>query len=211
LSPLVGNDATIGFSYRTDGTSSPDHYALWVAWRYLNRQLYENIRVHKALSYSPASAYAALVDYGIFLIATDVNFDNIETAKSLLAQETENIREGRIKVEDIEAAKRQILMERVQSWEANRDIAAYYVQSLPELKTKGKLTSHEEAVARVTPNDVQRAAQKYLRPDRQIAFVTTPTLTYNRFFAGLGLLIVGVPGSGFYLLHRFIKKRGIGK
>lgn len=207
LSPLVGNNATIGFSYRADGTTAPDHYALWVAWRYLNRQLYENIRVEKALSYSPASAYAALADYGIFLIATDVNFDQIENAESLLAQEVENIRAGRIKADDIEAAKWQILMERVQGYEANRDIAAYYVQSLPELKSRGKLTSHEEAVASVTPQDVQRAAQKYLRADRQISFVTMPTLTYTQFFAGLGIFIVGVLGAGVYVLRRFVKRR----
>ncbi len=207
LSPLVGNDATIGLSYRTDGSTSPDYYALWVAWRYLNRQLYENIRVDKALSYSPASAYGAGADYGIFLIATDVNLDKIETAKALLEQQIENIKEGHIKAEDIEAAKQRILLERVQGYEANRDIAAYYVGSLPELKTNGKLSNHEDSIARITLNDVQRAAQKYLRADRQIAFVTTPTLTFTQFFMVLGFLILALTAGSVYLVRSIARRR----
>jgi predicted Zn-dependent peptidase len=210
LAPLVGTDATIGFAYRTDGSNSVDHYPLWVAWKYLERQLYERIRVEKALSYSPTSAYSAVADYGAFVIGTDVNLDRIEAAKSLLEQEIENVREGRIKAEELEAAKRRILLERVQGYESNRDLAVYYVASRFQLRTTGKLTSHEDAIAGVTVDEVQRAAQKYLGADHRITFVTTPTLTYNQFFVGLGLLIVGVPGSGFYLIRRFIKKRGIG-
>jgi predicted Zn-dependent peptidase len=207
LAPLVGSDGSIGFAYRADGSGSPDYYALWVTWKHLERQLYENIRVDKALSYSPASAYRVTADYGAFAIAADVNLDKMETAKTLLEQEIENVRQGRIKTEEIEGAKQRILLDRVQGFESNSDIAAYYLTSRFQLEKTGKLASHEDSIAKVTPEDVHRVANKYLRADRQIIFRSTPTLTWTQFVVGLGLSIVAIPGIGFYLLRRFVKSR----
>jgi predicted Zn-dependent peptidase len=207
LSPLVGSDGAIGFFYRTDGSGSPDYYALWVTWKHLERQLYEKIRVDKALSYSPASAYRATGDYGAFGIATDVNLDTMETAKTLLEQEIENVRQGRMKSEEIEVAKQRILLDRVQGFESNSDIAAYYVTSRFQLEKTGKLVSHEDSISKVTSEDVQRVANKYLRADRQIIFWSTPTLTWTQFVVGLGIFVVAIPSAGFYLLRRFVKRR----
>jgi predicted Zn-dependent peptidase len=207
LAPLVGSDGSIGFAYRTDGSGSPDYYALWVTWKHLERQLYEKIRVDKALSYSPASAYSVTGDYGAFAIAADVNLDKMETAKTLLEQEIENVRQGRMKSEEIEVAKRRILLDRVQGFESNSDIAVYYVTSRFQLERTGKFASHEDSIAKVTLEDVQRVANKYLRADRQIIFRSTPTLTFTQFFVGLGVSIVAIPGTGFYFVRRIIKRR----
>jgi predicted Zn-dependent peptidase len=207
LAPLVGSDGSIGFAYRTDGSGSPDYYALWVTWKHLERQLYEKIRVDKALSYSPASAYSVTGDYGAFAIAADVNLDKMETAKTLLEQEIENVRQGRMKSEEIEVAKRRILLDRVQGFESNSDIAVYYVTSRFQLDRTGKFASHEDSIAKVTLEDVQRVANKYLRADRQIIFRSTPTLTFTQFFVGLGVSIVAIPGTGFYFVRRIIKRR----
>jgi predicted Zn-dependent peptidase len=207
LSPLVGSDGAIGFLYRTDGSDSPDYYALWVTWKHLERQLYEKIRVDKALSYSPASAYAVTEDYGAFAIAADVSLDKMETAKTLLEQEIENVRQGRIRSVEIEDAKQRILLGRAQGFESNSGIAAYYVTSRFQLEKTGKLVSHEDSISKVTPEDVQRVANKYLRADRQIIFWSTPTLTWTQFVVGLGIFVVAIPSTGFYLLRRFIKRR----
>ena len=207
LAPLVGSDATVGFTYRTDGPNSPDYYALWVTWKYLERRLYETIRVDNALSYSPTSAYNAVGDYGVFAVATDVDRNKISTAKSLLEQEVENVREGRIDAQQLEAAKQRILLERVKGYESNHEIASYYVASVVQLKSHGKLISHENAIATVTVDDVQRAAKQYLRSDRQITFVSTPTLTLTQFFSGLGVFFFGGLGAAVWVVRRFIKKR----
>jgi len=207
LSPLVGSDGTIGFAYRTDGPSSPDNYVLWVAWRYLDRVLYEKIRVDKALSYSPGSLYFTGPDYGAFAAAADVNLDKMRTAKTLLEQELENLRQGRLKADDVEIAKRRILLERVQAFDSNSAIAAYYVASRDQLQARGKLSNHEASIESVTPEDIKRAANKYLRTDRQVVMWSEPTFTLTQFVVGLGVLLVGVPGMGFYLIRRFVKRR----
>jgi len=117
------------------------------------------------------------------------------------------VRQGRIKNEEIEGTKLRILIGRVQGFESNSDIAVYYVTSRFQLEKTGKLTSHEDSIARVTPEDVQRVANKYLRADRQIILWSTPTLTWTQFVVGLGIFMVGIPTTGFYLLRRFVKRR----
>jgi len=136
----------------------------------------------------------------------------METTETLLEQEIENVRQGRIKNDEIEGTKLRILLDRVQGVESNGDVAAYYVRSRFQLEKTGKLTSHEDSIARVTPEDVQRVANKYLRADRQIILWSTPTLTWTQFVVGLGIFLVVIPGTGIYLLRRFVlrgRKRSI--
>jgi hypothetical protein len=97
-----------------------------------------------------------------------------------------------------------------QSYESNSSIAGLYVQTLDQLKSgKGRgRTSHKAPVASITPQDLQRVANKYLRDDSRVIVRSTPTLTFTQFYVGLGLSIVGVPGTGFYFVRRFIKRRG---
>lgn len=213
LSPLVGSDGTIGFVYRTDGFASnlPDYYALWVAWKYLDRVLYEKIRIEKALSYSPGSYFTTDRDFGVFAVAADVNLDGMQTAKPLLEQELENLRQGRLNADDIEIAKRRILLERVQAYETNSAMARYYVANRYQLQKSGKLTNHEAAIESVTPEDIKRAANRYLRTDRQVVMWSEPTFTLTQFVVVLGVLIVGVPGVGFYLFRRFVRTRRMRK
>jgi predicted Zn-dependent peptidase len=209
LSPLVGANGTIGFAYRTEGLTSnlADYYALWVTWRYLERVLYEKIRVEKALSYSPGSYFSAEPDCGAFAVAADVDLDKMGTVKSLLEQELENLRQGRIRTDDVAHAKRRILLERLQSYESNGSAAAYYVASRYQLPTSGKLTNHEAAIESVTPADIKRVANKYLRTDREVLIWSTPTFTYGQFIFVLVVLVLGVPGVGFYLIRRLICRR----
>src|SRR4030095_10962608 len=110
LAPLLGSDTTVGYVYRTEGSDSPDYFALSVLGKYLNRVIYERVRVDKALSYGPGASYVALKDYGIFVAVADVNLDKVELAKALLEEELENLRQGRIKAEDVQAAEQSILM-----------------------------------------------------------------------------------------------------
>jgi zinc protease len=207
LAPLLGSDGLIGFVYRTDGADSPDYYPLTVVGRYLNRVMYEKIRVERALSYSPISGYFASKDFGTFIAAADVNLDKVELAKGLLEEEIENLRQGRIKAEDIQLAEQNLSMGFAQSYESNSSVAGLYVQILDQLKTSDRPTNQNILAAKLTPADLQRVAQKYLRKESRVIIRSTPTMTYTQFFVGLGVLIIGVPGGGFYLLRRFVRRR----
>ena len=207
LSPLIGVSGEVGLAYRTDGSNSPDTYALWVLWRYLDRVVYERIRVKEAMSYGPGSGYSSGHDYGIFVAAADVNLDKVEQARVRLEEEVEKLRRGRIEAEQLKVTKERILWELAQSYESNSSVAGFYISSLPQLKTQGKLTNHEASIAKVTPEDIQRVANQYLRNDSRVIMRSTPTLTFTQFYIGLGLTVVAVPGTGFYLFRRFLKRR----
>src|SRR5262249_16901680 len=131
----------------------------------------------------------------------------METTKELLKKELERLKTDGIKIEDLNANKNRILLDRARAFESNDSIAAYYVKKRHELRMNGKLTNHVAAIARLTPEDLQRVANKYLRDDSRVIVRSTPTLTFTQFYIGLGLSIVGVPGTGFYLLRRFVKRR----
>src|SRR5262245_19632773 len=204
FAPLLGSDTQIGYAYRTEGSDSPDYYALSVLAKYLNRVLYDRIRVDKALSYGPGAAYAGFKDYGIFLAAADVNLDKVELAKALVEEELENLRQGRIKAEEVQAAEQNILMGFAQSYESNSSIAGLYVQTLDQLKSSN---GRRLPVSSLTPQDIQRVANKYLRNDSRVIVRSTPTLTFTQFYIGLGVFVVAMPGTGFYFIRSVIKRR----
>jgi zinc protease len=207
LSPLIGQSGEVGLAYRTDGSNSPDTYALWVLWKYLDRVLYERIRVKEAMSYGPGSGYSTKRDYGIFVAAADVDLDKMELARVQLDEEVEKAKQGQIASDHLKVVKERILWELAQSYESNSSMAAFYMSSLSQLKTHGKLTNHEASIAKVTPEDIQRVAKTYLRNDSRVILRSTPTMTFTQFYIGLGLFVVSVPSTGFYFVRRFIKKR----
>jgi len=207
LSPLIGVDGAVGFVYRTHGSNSPDTYPLWVLWKYLDRVLHERIRVKEAMSYGPGSGYSSGHDYGIFAAAADVALGKMELAKAILDEELEKLKRGGIEAEHLAVVKQQILWEIARSYESNSSMAGLYVSSLSQLKTNGKLTNDEASIAKVTPEDIQRVANQYLRNDARVIVRSTPTMTFTQFYIGLGVVAVTIPGTGFYFVRRFVKKR----
>lgn len=141
LSPLIGVSGEVGLAYRTDGSNSPGSYSLWVLWRYLDRVVYERVRVKEAMSYGPGSGFSTKHDYGIFMAAADVDLDKMELARVQLEEEVEKLKQGRIEAEQLKIVKERILWELAASYESNSSVAGFYISSLPQLKTHGKLTT----------------------------------------------------------------------
>ena len=160
-------------------------------------------RCHTAL----VPAIARKRDYGIFVAAADVDLDKMEVARVQLEEEVEKLKQGQIAADHLKVVKERILWELAQSYESNSSVAAFYMSSLPQLKTHGKLTNHEASIAKVTPEDIQRVANQYLRNDSRVIVRSTPTLTFTQFYIGLGVFAVTIPGTGFYFVRRFIKRR----
>jgi hypothetical protein len=100
-----------------------------------------------------------------------------------------------------------MLWEIAQSYESNSSVASFYFSSLSQLRTRGHLTNREAAIAKLIPEDIHRVANKYLRNDARVILRSTPTLTLTQFYIGLGVFAVGIPGTGFYLVRRFVKGR----
>lgn len=206
LAPLLDSNGSVSLAYRTDGSNSPDIYALWVLNVFLDRVLYEKIRILKGLSYSPEAYYIWGVDYGLFAATADSELDKLKVVRNMIDEELENLRTQPPAGKDIEAAKQRILLARVQGYESNSQVANYYVNNLHELKNLGRLANHEQAIAEVAPEDIHQAVNKYLRTNRQVIIWSKPTLTYTQFFFVLAAVLFVVLLCAIYAYWRISRR-----
>ncbi|MFQ5994453.1 MAG: M16 family metallopeptidase [Acidiferrobacterales bacterium] len=206
LSPLLGAGGNIAIAYRTDGLYSPDFYVLWVLRVYLDRVLYEKIRVAEGLSYSPEALYFFDMDYGIFIAGADAELDRLDKVRIMLKAELEKLRHGPLNAADIETTKQRILLARVQGYESNAEVANYYVSNVHELRTHGNLLDLETEIANVQATDIQRVVRKYLRKELQVTIRSTPTLTYTQFYVALGIIVVALFVVGGYFYRRVVRQ-----
>ncbi len=203
LAPVLGSDAEVGMAFRTVGMTSADYYTLFVLQSYLDSRLYETVRIEDGLAYSPASEGGALRDYGVMLVYADVELDAQDRVLDIMKREVERLQEP-LDAETVEQVKRKILLQMVQGYESNSELADYYANSVFEYETSGGLVDQEARIEQVSVDDLHRVATRYLSLDRAVVFREVPTLTYGRFYTGIALLILLVlAGSGFTLYRRY--------
>ncbi len=205
LAPFLGSEANVGIAYRTDGERSPHLYALWVLYAYLDRRLYERIRIEQGLAYTPAANFSWDEDYGIFMVSADTSLARLARVEALLREELDTLRRGGIPPAEFEQARRRILLGRLQRYETNAEFAEYYVHNLNELRTQGRFLDREQALARLSPEDVAPTLNRYFRTDRELVFHSTPTLTYTQFYIALGacvLILITTLAYGYWRLRR---------
>ena len=203
LEPLLGSDAEVGMVFRAVGVTSADFYTFYVLESYLDKRLYESIRVENGLAYSPASLLAARRDYGVFAVYADVDLEKQDQVLGLIRKEIERLHMP-LDAETVEQTKRKLLLQMVQGVETNSEVADYYVGSVFEYETNGGLDDEEARIEAVTVDDLHRVATKYLPLSRAVVVHEVPTLTYARFYTILSILAFAVvAGIGYALYARY--------
>jgi zinc protease len=190
FSPLLGNDTSIGVMYRLPGYWSDDSFVLMIIEEYLDFKLNETIRIDRGLSYAPGTWTYNFSQYGLFGANADVDIDDVDEAMSLIKKEMRTLAEQPMNAELLEQAKLKILLQNVQGYEANMDIADYYVNHYLLFRKNRFYENVEEKIEAVTTDDINRVVDLYLRDDKAVTLVESPTLTYTQFYAGLTLLAV---------------------
>ena len=171
------------------GMTDADYYPFYVLAEYLDTRLYETIRIRGGLAYSPVSELGSLRDYGVYIAHADVELDRQDQALAMLRAE---IAQLQVPLDEatVELAKRKLLLQMVQGYESNSELADYYADAVFEYETGGGLVDQEARIAQVTAADLHRVATRYLPLDRAVVFREVPTLTYSEFYLGLVLLEV---------------------
>ncbi|MCU1265484.1 MAG: putative Zn-dependent peptidase [Acidobacteria bacterium] len=140
--------------------TSPDIYPMRVAAALLRDRVFEEVRVKRNLSYAPSAflgSQAANVG-GIYVSAVDAN-----QAIGVMLDEIARLQRELIDQDDIKAVVAQYLTTYYMSQETNAAQAAELAQA--ELIGGGWRNSAEfiNRLRALTPADVQRVAQKYMR------------------------------------------------
>ena len=210
FSPLLSNDAVIGIIYRIPGFWSDDIFPLMIIEQYLDFRLSEEIRIKRGLSYGPGVWRETLSNFGLLSLYADVDLDDIAEAIDIIKSEITKLVDDSMDSELLHKSKMKILLQNVQGYESNSQIANYYAADYVYFKEKGHFQNVEEKIEAVTLEDIKRVAQKYLSLDKGVVIYEKPSLTYTQFYLLLSVLVLVLGGIVVYLYvraHRRIKKR----
>jgi len=205
LRPILGSDAGIGLIFRAIGVTSDDYYIFYVLESYLNARLYERIRVENGLAYSPGSSLAARRDYGAFMVYAKVELGAQDEVLGLMREEIERLHIP-LDTEIVEQTKRNLLLQIVQGFESNSEVADYYAGSVFEYESNGGLVDEEARIEAVTVDDLHRVATKYLPLSKSIVVHEVPTLTYVQFYTVLVLLALALAVGVVYVPYRWYRR-----
>lgn len=160
--------------------TSPDIYAMRIASSILRDRVFQEVRVKRNLSYAPDAflrTQGANIG-GIYVTAVDAN-----KAVQVMLDEMTRLQKDQIDNNDIQAIVAQYLTSYYMGQETNAAQAGELAQY--ELLGGGWKNSvmFVEQLSAVTPADVQRVAQKYMRNIRFVV-LGSPTSVDQKIFTG---------------------------
>jgi len=138
---------------------------------YFSSRLVENIRERRGYSYSPRSSVDHLAAASSFLVEADVATEVTGPAFLETWYELGRIALTRVSEEELDAARRYVLGSMALSTATHAGLAS----TLSALTGSGLppqwLAEHQQALARVTVEEVQEAARRFLQPGGLTAVV----------------------------------------
>ena len=208
FSPLLDSEGNVQLVFRTDGLLSPDFHVLQVIEKYLGQKVFEELRFKRGLTYDSGSSSYFTRNWGALAVGGSVEIARMDEARELIEAELERLRSGRVAPGEIDKSRRQILLGLAGGYESNSAFADYYAGALGELQHFGQFRNYEDAIATVTPGRVAETAARYLRRDRAVTVMSTPTTTIEGLGWLAGLAAIGGVLSGGVLYLRHGKTRG---
>ncbi len=159
--------------------SHPDFYALRVANTILGSfgmmgRLGESVREQQGLAYGCSSTLDADLIAGAWFANAGVNPENVEQAVAAILQEFERLGNEPVPADELRDSQDYMTGVVPLALETNAGVAT----TLLSMEWFGLgldyLQRYSELIYAVTPEDMQRVAQQYLRPDRSILVVAGP-------------------------------------
>ena len=203
FSPILGSEAHISTSFRTNGYISSDYYAMNIIEKYLTDTMYNTLRVQNGLAYAPSAQQNNLIHYGRISMESDTRIEdidrNIQLIESIYMKPPEKI----FTEEKVRSLKKKLLLGMAQDFEANSNFADYYANSAYELEEFGKFVNTEQKTADVTRDDVIRVYSRYINKNNSVISIETPTLTYTQFY----LLILAIVSIFTLILFWYLRHK----
>ncbi len=168
--------STVLIGYITGGKKDPDYYALTVLDFILGSggfrsRITAEVRNEKGLAYSAGGAYSPRADFGVVQTYAMTRSSATVQVASLMRTAIQCLRDKPVSAEDLSWATRSIVNSYIFSMETPHQITV----NLAMLDLDGMpgdfLTTFPQRIAKVTVQDVQRVARKYLDPTQALLFI----------------------------------------
>ena len=174
-------DAQSGYlmmGFRGVNISNNDTYALDVLAEILgggkSSRLYRDIKEQKDLAYSISASNGSYKDDGIFYISANYVPSNLEKLEKSIFEEIKNIQKYGITEEELERAKNIIIQDTYYSRESTSNISSElgYIYALTN--SSQIYDNYVENIKKVTINQVNAAADKFLGANKAAISVVLP-------------------------------------
>ena len=171
----------IGF--RGVNISDNDTFALDVLAEILgggkSSKFYRNIKEQKGIAYSISASNGSYRDDGIFYINANFTPANVEKVEKSIFDEITYIQKYGVTEEELNTAKKMIEQETYYSRESTSNIATELGYILTLTGSTDLYENYIENIKKVSANDVQRAAQKYLSTNKAAISIALPKKMEN--------------------------------
>jgi zinc protease len=149
--------------------STPDYFALRVLNTVLGgsftSRLNQNLREEHGYAYGAGSSFEMRSAAGPFYAAAAVQTDKTSEALTEFFKELDAIR-APIRADELEKAKNFLALGLPRSFETTQRLAGSLAQVFVYNLPPDYYATYTERVRAITPADVQRAAQRYIQPDK---------------------------------------------
>src|SRR6267378_1080510 len=173
-----GDNPIVSSMYRVPAGAHPEYPAIDVLTNILGDV--PAGRLHRAIVQKGLASYVwgaerGLHDPGYVYFGARLDKSaSLDRARDALIQEVENVRKERITVEEVERARTALLNE----FEKSQLETGAFVRALSEFAATGSwrlFFLYRERLRKVTLDDVQRAAERYLKPANRVLGIFVPT------------------------------------
>jgi zinc protease len=168
----------------------PDYLAFDLAMKILGgegaNRLHRVLRSERGLTYGASAEYQALQQAGDFAADTDTRSDATAEALRLIVEEITKLQRERVSSRELADAQAYLAGSFPLTLETPDAIAAQVLNALFYGLPLSDIENYRELVNKITPDDIQRVARLYMKPDRLSVVLVGNAAVFAKDLAGVG-------------------------
>jgi zinc protease len=149
-------------------------------------RIFQDVRSDRGLAYSTGSFYKARHDYGAFGAYALTKSSSTTTVLSLLNDIVEDVKVKGVTNQELSWAKKSINNSFIFSFQATDQIASQQMTLEYDQLPQDFLTKYPAQIDKVTPEDLQRTARRYLTREKAVTLVLGNEKTFDKPLSTLG-------------------------